>query len=342
MEGSNGQPSRGAESASLAMLGLITSYRVTQAIHVAAKLGIADLLKDGPRRCDDLAAATAAHAPSLYRLLRALAGVGVFEEIARGTFRLTRLGEPLRSDVHGSMRAWAIMVGGEHHWQPWGHLDHSVQTGRPAFNHVFGMGPFEYYAKEPEAGQIFQEALRGFTQIVDSRIIAACELSGVERLIDVGGGQGALLRAIMKAHPRLSGVLFDTLQVIARAAPPEDGHRGPALASGDFFESVPEGGDAYLLKHILHDWDDERAITILGNCHRAMAPGGRILVVEMVIPEGNDAFYGKLLDLEMLVGYSGRERTAEEYRELLDAAGLRLTRITATPALVSVIEAIRA
>lgn len=331
--------------ASLDMLNLITSYRVTQTIHVAAKLGIADLLKDGPKRSQELADDTATNASALYRLLRALASIGVFQEVEHDLFELTSLGESLRSDVPGSMRAWAIMVGGEHHWQPWGHLLHSVQTGKPAFDHVFGMGPFEYYNQKPAAGQIFQEALGGLTQIVNAQILASYDFSSIQKLVDIGGGQGSLLSGILQANPEMLGVLFDQKSVIDQAAAllfDKGVYSRCELVAGDFFASVSKGGDAYILKHIIHDWDDESSVKILKNCHEAMSEDGKLLVVEMVVPSGNTPFYGKFLDIEMLVGYSGKERTADEYQNLLAKAGFKLTQIFTTQALVSVIEGVRA
>ncbi len=330
---------------SLEMLHLITSYRVTQTIHVAAKLGIADLLKNGPKRSEELAAETATNAPALYRVLRALASIGVFREVEYDLFDLTTLGESLRSDVPGSMRAWAMMVGGEHHWQPWEHLLHTVQTGQPAFEYVFGMGPFEYYNQKPEASQIFQQALSGLTQIINSQILANYDFSSIQKIVDVGGGKGSLIAALLQANPGIQGVLFDQPAVIEQAAAllvDKGVHNRCELIAGNFFASIPKGGDAYILKHIIHDWDDEQSITILKNCHTAMADNGKLLVVEMVIPHGNTPFYGKFLDIEMLVGYSGKERTADEYQDLFAKAGFRLTKIFTTEALVSVIEGVRA
>ncbi len=326
--------------ASLDMLNLITSYRVTQAIYVVAKLGIADLLKDGPKGSQELANCTGTNAAAVYRILRALASIGIFKEVKHDLFELTPLGESLRSDVPGSMRAWAIMVGKEHHWQAWGHLLYSAQTGKPAFNHVFGMGPFEYYNQNPQAGQIFQEALKGLTEVVNSEILSSYDFSSIQKIVDVGGGQGSLLTGILKANPKMRGVLFDQPSVIEKAVVPIEDDRCEVVG-GDFFCSVPKGGDAYILKHIIHDWDDESSVRILKNCYEAMSEKGKLLVVEMVIPDDDTPFYGKFLDLEMLVGYTGKERTADEYRNLFAKAGFKLTQIFPTQALVSVIEGVR-
>ncbi|OUL33328.1 methyltransferase [Nostoc sp. T09] len=330
--------------ASLEMLNLITSYRVTQTIHVAAKLGIADLLKNAAKSSQELANETATNASALYRILRALASIGIFQEVEHDLFELTPLGQSLRSDVPGSMRAWAMMVGGEHHWQPWGELLHSVQTGKPAFDHVFGMGPFEYYNQKPEAGQTFQLALSGLTQIVNSQIVTNYDFSSIRKIVDIGGGQGSLLSGILETNPGIQGVLFDQPSVIEKATPlfkNKTVYKRCELVAGDFFDSVPTGGDAYILKHIIHDWDDEGSVKILRNCHKAMSEDGKLLVVEMVIPDGNTPFYGKFLDIEMLVGYSGKERTANEYQKLFAKAGFQLTHIFRTEALVSVIEGVR-
>lgn len=327
----------------LDMLSLITSYRVTQVIHVAARLGVADLLTDGDRDIEYLAERTRTHASSLYRVLRALAGLGIVREGKSRVFALTRLGQSLRSDVSGSMRAWAMMVGGEHHWDPWGRLIDTVHNGTPAFEHVFGKGPFQYYREHPDAEQIFQAALKGLTEVVNPAILDAYDFSAFRRIADIGGGTGRLIASLLQAHPGASGILFDQRDVIARAHPLIEEARLQGrceLIAGDFFSGVPCGADAYLLKQILHDWDDERSIAILRQCRQALTEQGRLLIIETVIPSGNGPFYGKLLDIEMLVSYPGRERTSDEYRALLIKAGLKLTRIARTSTFVSIIEAV--
>lgn len=338
------QPGSNQLPPAVALLNLITASWVSQAIYAAAKLGLADFLKDGPRYSDELARATGVHAPSLYRLLRALASVGVFVEVEDRRFALTPLAALLQSGTADSMRALAIMVGEEFHYRPWGELLYSVKTGETAFAHVFGMEAFPYLDGHPEAARIFNQAMTSASAVDNAAITAAYDFSSFSRVVDVAGGHGSLMAAILKANPELKGILFDQPQVI-------EGARGQLqaagvgerceLVAGDFFESAPGGGDAYLLKHILHDWDDERAIRILQNIHRAMKPAARLLVIEQVIQPGNEPHFGKLLDLEMLVLAGGRERTEAEYRELLTAAGFTLQRIIPTNSTKSVIEGVR-
>jgi hypothetical protein len=330
-----------ARISAITLLEMITSYRLTQALHVAAKLGLADLLRDGPRRSDDLAVATGTHRGALYRLMRALAAKGIFHEAEAGGFELTALGHGLRSDISGSMRPWAIMAGGDHHWLPWQHLLHSVQTGQPAFEAVLGAKPFEYYAAHAEAGRVFHAALGGLSQVVNATLSASYDFSSLETVVDVGGGGGALLLGLLARHPAMRGVLFDEASVLAQSVElirsDPSGDRCE-LVAGNFFEEVPTGGDAYILKHILHDWDDERSMAILKRCRAAMRPGARVLIIEMLVEPGTGCAYPKFLDLEMLVSYTGRERTAHEYAQLLSASGFSLAGITPTDALVSVIE----
>jgi hypothetical protein len=329
---------------SVALLQLVTSFWIARAISVAARLGIADLLTDGPSTCDELARGTGAHAPTLYRLLRALASVGVFVERDDGRFGLTPMAESLRTDAPSSIRAYAVMLGEDWFWRAWGDLDYSVTTGESGFEHVFGMPLFEYCRREPQAGLIFDAALTDRSRQVDEAVLAAYDFSGIHRLIDVGGGQGALLTSILRANPAMHGVLFDLPQVVAGARD-RFGASVPdrlVIVGGDFFESVPAGGNAYLLKHVLHDWDDERATAILRSCHTAMAADARLLLVEIVIPPGNDASFGKLLDLLMLVMFrGGRERTRAEYEALLTRAGFALTKVIPTASLANVLEATR-
>lgn len=326
------------------LLQMATGYWITQALYIAAKLGIADLLKDGPKSSNELAQATTTHAPSLYRVLRSLASVGVFTEIEGGKFDLTPLAEFLRTGS-GSMRDMVLMQGEAWHWRPWGELMHSVKTGEMAVKQVFGGDLFGYFSQDAEAAKIFDGAMTNFSAAFTGAVIAAYDFSPIKKLVDVAGGHGKLISMVLKANPGMQGVLFDLPQVIegARAMMTKEGLSGRCeLASGSFFESVPAGGDAYLMKHIIHDWDDERAIAIMKNCHRAMNENGKLLLVEMVLPPGNDPFIGKYLDLEMLVmAPGGRERTEAEYRALFIAAGFKLTRIVPTQSPASVIEGVR-
>ena len=328
----------------LAVLQMATGYWVSQSIYVAAKLGIADLLKDSPKSCDELATATGTNAPSLYRVLRALASLGVFAETQPNHFTLTPLAACLQSDTPNSVRACAIMLG-EEHYQAWGDFLHGVQTGGSCFEHIYGMNIFEYYAQNPEPAKNFDEAMTNLSVIQSATIAASYDFSSIQTLVDVAGGQGLLIASILKSNPTLKGVLFDRPYVIERAKrflEAEGVLERCQLVAGNFFESVPEGGDAYILKSIIHDWDDERAIAILKQCHKVMPANGKLLLAELVIPPGNQPFMGKFTDLHMLaVLPGGRERTEAEYRALFEKAGFKLTRIVPTQDDMSIIEGIR-
>ena len=321
---------------------MICGYWQSQCVYVAAKLGIADLLTDGPLSAEDLAGKTGTHPLSLYRLLRALASVGVFAEEPEGRFTLTPAAALLRNDVPGSQRAMAIMMG-EEHFRAWGDLLYSVQTGKPAFERIFGQPVFEFLSQNPEQAAIFDKAMVGVHGRETAAILDAYDFSAFPSLADIGGGNGSTLCGILGRHPRLHGTLFDLPGVIERASRKieEAGLSNRMhLVAGDFFQSAPNGADAYLLRHIIHDWDDDKAVRILQNVHRAIDRNGRLLVVESVIPPGNEPFFGKLLDLTMLVIPGGRERTEDEYHSLFGQAGFRLARIVPTDAEVSVIEGI--
>lgn len=327
------------------LMNLTTGHWVMHAIFVAAKLGIADLLREGPRSSGDLAQSAGANPRALYRLLRALASSGIFAEGSDGRFALTPLAACLQADAPGSMRAWALVMGEPSGFQPWGGLLDSVKTGQTAFDQVYGMGVFDYFAQHPVLGRLFDAAMTDFSGPEIAGIMAACDFSGIGTLVDVAGGHGSLLGTILQAYPAMRGVLADVPAVIEGA---RRHFEAAQLADRcevvpiDFFESVPAGGDAYMMKHIIHDWDDARSNTILKNCHRAMAGKGKLLLAETVMPPGNDPEFGKWLDVGMLVFTGGCERTEGEYRELLAAAGFRLTRIVPTPSPVSMIEAVPA
>ncbi len=319
---------------------MLSAYWISQALSVAAKLGLADLVVSGPRSAEDLARATKTHAPSLYRLLRALASVGVFADDGHGRFALTPLAECLRSDLPGSQRALAITTG-EEHYRAWGELHYSVQTGKTAFDKVYGMPVFDFLSGHPEQAKLFDAAMVGVHGRESAAMLDTYDFSDVSVLADVGGGNGSLLTAVLGKYPALRGILYDLPGVTERAKAniQAAGLSGRCqVKGGNFFEAVPGGADAYLMRHIIHDWDDERAIKILQNVHRAMSADGRLLVVEGIIPPGNDPSFTKLLDLTMLVVPGGKERTEDEYHELFRAGGFRLTRIVPTAAEVSVIE----
>ncbi len=329
-----------------ALFRMITGYYVARAIHVAARLGIADLLADGPRRHDELAEATGTHAPSLNRVLRLLAANGVLTEEEGGRFSLTPIGASLRSRVPGSMRAAALLFGGITQ-QAWGDLLHSVETGEPAFRRVFGLEPFDYMAEHPDEAANFDAAMADFTKHIAVAVAAAYDFSPFRRIVDVGGGNGALLAGILHANPTLTGVLFDLPQVAERAAAVL---RDLGLADrceivgGDVFKEVPGGGDAYLLKHVIHDWNDDRAAAILKSCRRAMGAEAWLLIVEGVYPlridQSDESRGAAANDVNMLVCTGGRQRSEAEFRSLYEAAGLRLTRIVPTQMGVKVIEGV--
>jgi ubiquinone/menaquinone biosynthesis C-methylase UbiE len=334
-------PSNAAVPPSVAMLQMISGFWISRAIYIAAKLGIADQLRDGPKTVDELAAATATHAPSLYRVLRALASVGVFSEDKKRGFALTPLAETLRTDAPGSLRAFATVELGEEHYPAWGELLHSVRTGEIAFDRAFGMPVWKFFEQNPENAKTFNDAMTGFTLAVNDAVLSSYDFSSFGKIVDVGGGHGSLIASILKTNPKMRGVLFDAPPVIegARHRLKDEGlaERCEATA-GDFFDSVPSGGDAYIVKWIIHDWDDERSVTILKNCHRAMAKNGRLLLVEAVVPHGSEPHFSKYMDLNMLIMTGGRERTEDEYRTLLEASGFKLTRIVPTGSPMSIIE----
>ncbi len=324
----------------LALQDLILGKWVSQAVSVAARLGVADLLRDGPRSCDELARANQVDETALYRLLRALASVGVFAEVEDRQFGLTPMAGFLRSDVPGSLRSVAMMAGADWTWRPWGDLYMSVKTGERAFDRIFGIPPFAYLSQHPSAASVFDEAMTGWSMQNAMAITAAYDFSGIGTLMDVGGGHGYLLARILKANPSLRGVLYERPEVVegARTRLAAEGLDDRCeVAAGDFFASIPAGADACILKSVIHDWDDQEATTILRNCRQALPPGGRVLLAEMVIPPGNEPHIGKLLDLEMLVMAGGHERTEAQFRDLLAGAGLRMTRVIPTASPICVI-----
>jgi hypothetical protein len=328
----------------MAVMQMATSHWVSQSIYVAAKLGIADLLAAGAKPYQELATATQTNPAALFRLLRALASLGIVSEGEPGCFAIATLGEYLRSDRADSLQAMAIM-NGEEHYRAWGDLLYSVQTGENAFERIYERPIFEYLGQNPSAAETFDRAMTSYSSLEIPAIVASYDFSGIHTLVDVAGGVGSLLLAILAANPQMQGILFDLEAVIDRAKPlvaQSDAASRCQLATGDFFTSVPTGGDAYILKHIIHDWGDDAALAILTACQVAMPVGAKLLLAEQVIPPGNEPFVGKLLDLNMLVMCQGGcERTEAEYRDLLDRAGFDLTQIIPTPSFTSIVEAIR-
>jgi hypothetical protein len=330
-----------------AMLGLATGYWVSQLVYVAARLGIADVLARGPMTPDAIAKKVGAHAPHLRRVLRALASVGVFAEDKKGRFRSTPLAQTLRTDRPGSLNAFVRMMVDGYNWDAWGALLDGVVKGATPFQEVHGEPVFSYLRKHPEKDAEFSASMASISGTENAAVARAYPFGDLSLLVDVGGAHGHLLATVLARHKRLRGVLFDQPQVVEGAA--RSGFIGAAAVrarceavGGDFFEGVPAGADGYVMKYVLHDWDDERCVRILSNCRMAMASGGRVLAVDHVIPPGNGADWGKLLDINMMVIPCGRERTREEFRALFAEAGLRLRRVIPTACPLRVLEGVAA
>lgn len=325
---------------------MVMGKMVTQMIGAAARFDIADLLSNRPRPVGELASASKTDEQSLYRLLRGLASVGIFAETEPGTFANTPMSEALRGDAPDSVRDFAIFFSHDLHNRIWSELPYSVSTGQSAADNVFGMKDFAWLADHPDFAETFHRAMTSLSRGSAFPVTQAYDFSGFERIVDVGGGHGFLLATILNASTGSRGVLFDLPEVVDGA--------GETLNSmgvsdrcevigGDFFEGVPEEGDCYIMKMIIHDWSDEASETILRNCASAMKQGGKVMVVEMVIPPGNEPHPGKLIDIEMLaIAPGGRERSADEFRALFERSGLRLTRIVPTMSPMSILEGVRA
>lgn len=307
---------------------MLLGNQLQQAIYVAAKLGLADLLKDGPRQSQDLARDCGAHPDSLYRLLRALAGFGIFTELEHSCFALTPLASFLQSEGEESVRALALWSG-EISYQAFAGLEFSVLNGRPAFEHHYGMEFFEYLNEHPEVGNLFDEMMSMHTQAL-APWVAKRDFSWANNVVDVGGGRGELLLAILQAHPSLHGVLIDQPRAIAyarRSVQAQGLTERCTTVCGNIFESLPRGADVYLLKSVIHGFNDTAAMRLLKNCRDAMDTGAKLFLLELVIPPGNDPFPGKLMDLLMLVGCYGRERNAQDFHALLHDSRFDLTSI---------------
>jgi O-methyltransferase domain len=316
---------------------------VSEALAVAVRLGIPDYLAAGERHVDDIAAHTGTHSPSIYRILRTLASTGVFAETSPRTFVNTPVSEVLRSDVPGSMRNAMIFMAEPWHTLAWGNMMHSARTGETAWKATYGEEVFDWFAKHPAESEIFNAAMTDMSGSVGPAVVDAYDFSGIDTLADIAGGHGFLLSQILKANPNLKGILFD-LDHVAEGASEMLIRHGAAdrvkIAAGDFFKEVP-AADAYIMKHIIHDWDDGRSILIMRNIHKAMIGDGKLLLLEMVVPEGNEPHPSKMLDLEMLTLPGGVERTANEYAKLFEESGFKLNRIVPTKSPFSVIEAVK-
>jgi orsellinic acid C2-O-methyltransferase len=333
----------------VALYHLAIGHYVSHALQLVAKLKVADLLSDGPRSAEELAAASGTDAPSLRRVIRLLASAGVFEEQASGAIALTALGQCLRTGVPGSAHAMVMLFAGERIQENWKELEYCVRTGNPAYRQRGIEDPFAEPQRTPDEAAAFDAAMADMTRLTAIAVAAAYDFSRLRTVVDVGGGNGALLTGLLKANPHLRGIVFDQPDATARARTQiaDSGLAARCEAiGGDFFKDVPAGGDAYLLKHVIHDWDDARAITILGNCRRAMRTDGTLLIVEGVYPPRIDqslASRGAAAnDVNMLVNTGGRQRSEAEFRSLYDGAGFTLRRLVPTTARVFVIEGVPA
>src|ERR1043166_1625729 len=318
---------------------MLTGYWTSQAIHVAAKLKLADRVQNGAKTAAELARETDTHPGALHRLLRALASVGCFAEDDQGRFALTPLAECLL-DRPSSQYAVAVFLG-EEHYHCWGDLLYSVRTGKPAFDKLYGKPIFDYLSEHPEQARIFDAAMTGIHGPETQAMIDAYDFGGIGTIADIGGGNGSVITAVLNKYPKLKGILYDLPGVIERA---QKGIAEARLTSrcvlmpGSFFEAAPPGADAYMMRHIIHDWDDDKALTILRNVRKVIPPTGKLMVIEMVIEAGNAPDFAKYLDLNMLTLPGGQERTLAEYRDLYAQAGFRLDRAVKTPSPASVIE----
>lgn len=320
-------------------------FIVSQAISVAAKLYIADHLAGGGKTVEELAAATQTHAPSLYRLLRGLTSVGIFRREADGRYTNSELSEFLRSDHPESFRAASHMICDHEHWRAHGNMLQSVKTGEIAFEYTFGKPIFPYYAENPEAAQVFDNAMTDFGKSIAAAVAATYDFSQAETIADIGGGHGSLLAAVLKAAPEAKGILFDQPQVLAGAGDvlaAEGVAARVETVAGDFFAEIPVEADIYLMKFIIHDWNDEQSVAILNNLAKYAQTGATVLLVETVVEE-DDAVpsMSKVMDLNMLAMTGGKERTEREYAALFEKTGFRLTRVIPTPSPMQIVEAVR-
>ena len=329
------------------MLDLIFGYAISQLIYTAAKLGIADLLAERPMTAAAIAKKVGADPSHLYRALRALASVGVFAEDAKGRFKLTPLAATLRSDHPASMKDFALMQPDDYIWNAWGALSETVVKGGIAFDRVYNMPVFAYIAAHPDKERAFAAAMASVSSAQTAAVAKAIPVKDIKHLVDIGGAHGHLLSAVLRRHKKLKGTLFDAPPVVAEA--PHSGFVSAPdieprcdLAAGDFFESVPKGADGYLMKYIIHDWDDEKCVKILSNCRKAMTKDGRVFIVDYVLPKGNGKHFGKLMDINMMCCPGGRERTKDEFAALLKRARLKLKRVIPTECPLSIVEAVRA
>lgn len=335
--------SAATSSAWVAMRRLVDGFQISQAVHAVVALGIPDLLTDGPRSAHDLAAHVGAHAPSLTRVLRALASVGVLRAEQDNHFGLTEMGACLQTDAPEPIGGWAQFIGRPYHWQAWSSLLHTVRTGETAFVHVHGRSGWDFRANDPIEAAIFDGAMTHLSRRASRSLLQFYDFKPYRTIVDVGGGHGALIAAILAEYPFARGILLDLAYVVSAADQVlREAHVADrcTVVGANFFETMPPHGDAYILKSVLHDWPDEDACALLKNCRRAMTPNAKLVIVERVIdalsPNRDTAFS----DLEMLVGNGGRERTVDEYAGLLSSASLRLERVINASSGLSILEAV--
>lgn len=324
------------------MLQIISGFWISRAVYVIAKLGIPDLLKSGPKTAAELSSATGTHAPSLFRILRALVSVGVLSSTEDGGFAQTPVSETLVTDAPSSLRWFAVSELGQEHYPAWGNLMHSVKTGEIAFDNFFGADIWKYFQQNPEDAAVFNNSMTNVTAHTNEAITSLYDFSQFRTIVDVGGGHGGLITSILEKNLQVKGILFDAAEVIEGARPKiEAAGLSDRLetVAGDFFKSVPEGGDAYVMKWIIHDWDDEKSNTILRNIRSRMQPNSKLILVDCVVPETDEPHFSKFIDLNMLVMTGGKERTKKEFAQILEAAGFKLIRVISTDMPHSIVEA---
>jgi hypothetical protein len=324
------------------MLQIISGFWISRAVYVIAKLGIPDLLTSGPKTGEELASATNTHAPALFRILRALVSVGVLSATEDERFDQTPLSETLVTDAPGSLRWFAVSELGQEHYPAWGNLMHSVKTGEIAFDNFFGVDIWKYFQQNPEDAAVFNNSMTSVTAHTNEAITSLYDFSQFGTIVDVGGGHGGLITSILEKNPEVKGILFDAPEVIEGARPKvEAAGLADRLATvaGDFFQSVPEGGDAYVMKWIIHDWDDEKSKTILRNIRSQMQPNSKLILVDCVVPETDEPHFSKFIDLNMLVMTGGKERSEKEFAQILESAGFKLLRVITTDVPHSIVEA---
>jgi O-methyltransferase domain/Dimerisation domain len=328
------------------LMQVATGYMASRALNLATELKIADLLSGGPKPVAELAKSSGANEDALYRILRALASVGIFTEVAPRKFGLTPAAELLQSGIPGSFHPMVRFMCDAFHFTMYAEMMHALKTGETVCDRVLGMPIFEYFAKDSQEGAVFHDAMTSFSSAVIPAVLEVYDFSSIGTLMDVAGGHGFVLTSVLEKYPQMKGVLFEMEHVCegaqARIAKLECQGRCQVV-TGDFFKSIPGGADAIIMKHIIHDWNDEQALTILKNCHQALAgrSKAKVILLEAVLPHGNEPHFGKIIDLEMLMMPGGRERTEEEFRTLFAKAGFQLTRIVPNKSPLSVVEAER-